>query len=1153
MKRERVEAPLETPDQDLLDFAVHATRLVGFIDEAELPLTVGIYGPWGAGKTSFANLIEFELRKLPEWRDAKYINFSAWPYLTPDAIWQALVERIARAICSQDQHSAEASYSMVDTSWANRIRRALLSDALTLRPAKADPAKERYDRLVQRLNIAAGMASRTMNDRVAGLTLGRAASLFLDSASSLVPGTDTIRKLLYGDESGKGLIRTDRVAPALVQTIEDVRSDLQSLFDQAEGAHLIILIDDLDRCLPEVALDVLETVKIFFSESSVRGSSCLFLVAADERLLARGLRARLGEDESVLDRTSEARAYLEKIVQIGIPLPEIDNAHSRKLVATWSPEWATAADLVARALDNNPRRIKQQSTVLSYRFDARGTVSEGNGGGTTNTVRFALNKLVRLNAMGAMNLRQVGTLLRRPNFDQILASHERMDQEPKESDPKSPLAANLRKNPESLRILKRAPLLSGLSQDLLEALLPLADVSVDSHGQPTSKDPALAYIYLTVIAQQGTTTARRLDVSYVRRLLELKQYIPELASELLTERAGGVTRYRHAVRGLDAWLKKKTTDFAAEPSPTARRLAEICEFRLSDSAAFQLLLTRPLLSEIPPEYVRPVLEWVSATPRQGAVNEVTPSSTDELTAAALTAAEHVVPSGGFQSVRLRLDCAREIFERRKFAKVQLLLSRWPILADLARGERGLRRLKDLEAAVLNRDADATVPTSWTELKDDEALIEFLRIPPSFADIRDGELAKIAPTGDALGPVVGSPQGDDAPPLRHYANVTLHVSRSTDASDRSDGRIEFVLALEYGQQRAEQVVALPVQDIKRLSGYLTMGLPATERSEFAAIEPLAVAQRDIMIAAPTISAREAIYDIGTILWSTTLGASREISAIFEVAMAAPDRVRMIIEASDAASAEIPWECLYLPSHRVFIGQTLKLSVVRGVIDPVSLVPVRGGSPLRMLVVASNLAELPLVGLEQEIEILKQTLGVRADAVRIDVLTSPTRQSLLNALQAHAPHIFHYMGHGVVIDGKGAIVLADDRGRPDALLADELGLMLQDYGIMLAVLNGCVTGSVGEVGVGQSVAQTLVRQGVPITIATTRNVVDDAALRFASEFYRSFVSGQPAEASLVEARKAIGLAGFDWSTYVMYGSLRFPIHEIRVPGRTSLQML
>jgi len=309
----------------------------------------------------------------------------------------------------------------------------------------------------------------------------------------------------------------------------------------------------------------------------------------------------------------------------------------------------------------------------------------------------------------------------------------------------------------------------------------------------------------------------------------------------------------------------------------------------------------------------------------------------------------------------------------------------------------------------------------------------------------------------------------------------------------------------------------------------------------------------MIAAPTISAREAINDIGTILWSTTLGASREISAIFEVAMAAPDRVRMIIEASDAASAEIPWECLYLPSHRVFIGQTLKLSVVRGVIDPVSLVPVRGGSPLRMLVVASNLAELPLVGLEQEIEILKQTLGVRADAVRIDVLTSPTRQSLLNALQAHAPHIFHYMGHGVVIDGKGAIVLADDRGRPDALLADELGLMLQDYGIMLAVLNGCVTGSVGEVGVGQSVAQTLVRQGVPITIATTRNVVDDAALRFASEFYRSFVSGQPAEASLVEARKAIGLAGFDWSTYVMYGSLRFPIHEIRVPGRTSLQML
>ena len=143
----------------------------------------------------------------------------------------------------------------------------------------------------------------------------------------------------------------------------------------------------------------------------------------------------------------------------------------------------------------------------------------------------------------------------------------------------------------------------------------------------------------------------------------------------------------------------------------------------------------------------------------------------------------------------------------------------------------------------------------------------------------------------------------------------------------------------------------------------------------------------------------------------------------------------------------------------------------------------------------------------------------------------------------------MGHGAVIDGRGALILATEDGTPEPVFADEIGLMLQDYGVLLAVLNGCVTGSADMPNSGQSVAHALVRQGVPAAIATIRNIEDDVALRFASDFYRAFLLGEPAEGALVEARKALSLAGSDWSAYVLYGSVKFPLQEIRIPWRAN----
>ena len=130
------------------------------------------------------------------------------------------------------------------------------------------------------------------------------------------------------------------------------------------------MLDDLDRCLPNVALDFLETIKVFFFESHGVNAPCLFIVAVDEGLIGRGLRMRIGEEPDV-NTSEEARMYLEKIVQLRVPVPSPDDDRVHELVSASSPEWACATDLIGAGLGRNPRRIKQQCNLMAYRFMAR--------------------------------------------------------------------------------------------------------------------------------------------------------------------------------------------------------------------------------------------------------------------------------------------------------------------------------------------------------------------------------------------------------------------------------------------------------------------------------------------------------------------------------------------------------------------------------------------------------------------------------------------------------------------------------------------------------------------------------------------------------------------------------------------------------------
>ena len=335
------------------------------VQRASLPFTLGIYGAWGEGKTTFANLLVHYLRVQPEWEDASFIPFSAWPYVTADAIWRALLDSIAREVFDIPDGADDAD-GVVETV-RDRLRVGLATQPFTLHRAVKSENRQLYERLLRRFEKSSAVANRTLADGNAAKNLSALAELVVDAAATVSPGLGSLRRFLglgpSAPESGTGL-----PAGEAVRSVEEIRDVLTELFSHRPQLKLIVLLDDLDRCLPEVALDVLETIKIFFFESARSQAQCLFIVAADEALIARGLRARLGDDA---DDQIAARQYLEKIVQLRVAVPDVDVSNAHRLIATTFPEWALTTDLIAAGLGQNPRRLKQQCNVMSYRFRAQ--------------------------------------------------------------------------------------------------------------------------------------------------------------------------------------------------------------------------------------------------------------------------------------------------------------------------------------------------------------------------------------------------------------------------------------------------------------------------------------------------------------------------------------------------------------------------------------------------------------------------------------------------------------------------------------------------------------------------------------------------------------------------------------------------------------
>ena len=128
-------------------------------------------------------------------------------------------------------------------------------------------------------------------------------------------------------------------------TIREFRQEFSKLLEQAGISRLVVIIDDLDRCLPSTIIDTLEAIKLFLFAGRTA-----FILGADERLVEYAVRERFPELPNTDFQVGQN--YLEKLVQIPLRLPTLNARETESYLALLFAQRACQAPVFERIVES---------------------------------------------------------------------------------------------------------------------------------------------------------------------------------------------------------------------------------------------------------------------------------------------------------------------------------------------------------------------------------------------------------------------------------------------------------------------------------------------------------------------------------------------------------------------------------------------------------------------------------------------------------------------------------------------------------------------------------------------------------------------------------------------------------------------------------
>ncbi|ESA37760.1 kap family p-loop domain protein [Leptolyngbya sp. Heron Island J] len=314
------------PDLDGLGFSTYCKVLGDAAIGTPGPFTIGVFGEWGTGKTSLMRLIQ---RYLDDQDDVITVWFNAWRYEREEHPIVPLVATIVRELERNKSFTAKLSDG----------GRSLIKSLRAVAYGFSAKSKVKVPGFAE---VEASFVAKDMIDREEKLT----------------PDPLLDRSLYY-------------------EAFERL-SELPS----RGRARIVVVIDDLDRCFPDLAIRLLESIKLVLAQPGF-----IFILGVARSVIEGYLQYRYREDYGI--ENFEGQSYLDKIVQLPFHIPPHTGRmtdFSEKILTRISPEsknsFQEILPIIGSAAGANPRSTVRFvnnlliDLAINQNLAASGTMSE---------------------------------------------------------------------------------------------------------------------------------------------------------------------------------------------------------------------------------------------------------------------------------------------------------------------------------------------------------------------------------------------------------------------------------------------------------------------------------------------------------------------------------------------------------------------------------------------------------------------------------------------------------------------------------------------------------------------------------------------------------------------------------------------------------
>jgi hypothetical protein len=355
--------PLKKLNEDRFQYNQVAEILYDLLNQNNFPIHIGLFAPWGSGKTSVIKLLE-DIITADKPNGDNYIikTISVWKFADDSP---SLHRKIVREVQTELKVLDDEGISNETTKTESANGTGIFSILFFNKPYKFITIS--YVILISILySLSLFIMTPIFNSIYTGI-------FSLSTIGIIIGGL----KIFSGTFQRGNLVSVKSTPLAHGDQYEArFKASVEKFLERNDGKSLVLVFDDLDRLPPKQLLAALNTIKTF-----LHSKNCAFIIPCDKTVLRNGIKTAF-EIKEIMGDESDDDNYISEFInktfdyQIHLPILEQKNMkrYAKQLLLdqkiTWIADYEISLDKVLGILVHSSIKTPRQVKTLLNSFSS---------------------------------------------------------------------------------------------------------------------------------------------------------------------------------------------------------------------------------------------------------------------------------------------------------------------------------------------------------------------------------------------------------------------------------------------------------------------------------------------------------------------------------------------------------------------------------------------------------------------------------------------------------------------------------------------------------------------------------------------------------------------------------------------------------------